>query len=716
MIENDEIVQAFLEESAESLDLAERLLVDLEARPNDPDLLAQLYRAIHTIKGTCGFLGFGRLETLTHCGEDLLDALRSGRLVFDTGITSSLLELVDAVRATLARVETTGGEGEAANETVIAALVAQLGNASQSETASDSESNTVLVLENEDVINAPPPTQAATPVESGSSVRVDVAVLDNLTDLVGELVLTRSQIGEVVVAAGDEGPLVLPYRQLMLQTTELQENVMRARLQPIGSVIGKFPRLARDLAASMGKQVRVELSGEDVGVDRAVNEAMKDALTHLVRNSVDHGIELPDERTAAGKDPEGCLRIRASHGGGRIHIELSDDGGGVDPQRLIENAVIAGKLTQDEANALSTNDALNLMFLPGLSTKQAITTVSGRGVGMDAVRASLDQLGASIEISSEAGRGTVFRISVPLTLTIVDTVVVHAGGERYIFPQMHVQEVLNLERDEVRDAVEDVVGTRLLRLRGQLIPLVELAGQLGINTTDMRAVGMVIIVVEIDGRRFGVVVDRVDDTVEAVVKPLTRATRAIPVFAGVTILSDGAPTLIVDLDGLANVAGLISKRDDGSLVREDFEQEDDLSLLLAKAGGQPFAVHVSSIWRLEQFPETRIERSGPIDVCQYRDTILPLIKVADLLGDQIAQIPDAPTDNSGDIRAIVCHSSAGPVGLIVDSIEDVVPEPSTPVQPSNRRGVSSRLVIDDRVTELIDIEMLVADTGVGQSR
>jgi two-component system, chemotaxis family, sensor kinase CheA len=724
--EDDEIVQAFLEESGENLDQLERDLVELEAKPQDPELLAQVYRAIHTIKGTCGFLGYQRLEALTHAGEDLLDALRSGRLLLDGGIASSLLNLTDAVRAALDRIATTGGEGDDAHPATIAALTAHLSREPSPSIAADPEPEAETSPPDQTVapeqttapaVAAPEEPQAAAPASTStheSSVRVDVVVLDKLMDLVGELILTRSQIGNLA-AETEEGPLVLPYRQLRRVTTELQENILKARLQPVGAVMGRFPRIARDLAGSMGKSIRVELGGEDVGVDKAVNEALKDALLHLVRNTVDHGIESPAERIAAGKDPEGRLSIRASHEGERIRLELSDDGRGIDPQRLAARAVSAELLTREEADALSVAESMELMFLPGLSTKTEITTVSGRGVGMDIVRTNLNRIGGSIEVSSEVGGGSMFCINVPLTLAVVPIVQVWSGGGRYALPQIHVQEVVHLDPDVVLSSVHELDGARIHRLRDRLLALVDLADQLGVTAAATPADGLTVVVVEIHGKRFGLVVDAVGDTSEVVVEPLTRATRSIALFAGVTILSDGRPTLIVELGALALAAGVGAAHADGPGQADVSDTVvDESSLLLATGiGGGRIAVSLSAVRRLERFSCRRVQRSGAIDVVEYDGAILPLLRLEGLLPDSCVNGNGLSGPPAEHVQTIVCDSSGGPVGLVVERIDDVVIEPPALAQPRGRRGVLRRLVIDDHVTELLDVEALVADAHAG---
>ena len=701
---DEEIVLAFLEESQENLDQLDLGLIALEVNPSDPELLAQVFRTIHTIKGTCGFLGFHHLEALSHSGENLLGAVRNGELRLDGAITTSLLALVDAIRRILDLIETTGTEGDDDHAAVVAALdqhlVAPVAVVAEVEVEVEPDATAQLA------------TEGNTPTLSETSVRVDVAILDKLMNLVGELVLTRSQFGDSATT-NEDGPLSLPYRQLRLVTSELQEGVMRARLQPVGTVTGKFRRIVRDLASTMGKQIKFKIEGEDIGVDKAVNEALRDPLLHLVRNAVDHGIELPDERRAAGKPTQGTLTLRAFHEGGRVHIELADDGRGIDCARLVENAIAAGMLTADDAAALSSDAAMQLMFRPGLSTKEEITNISGRGVGLDVVRNALEQVGGSIDVTSEPGRGSVFHLHVPLTLAIMPVLIASVGGQRYAVPQVDVQEIVYIASEEMDATLHDLDGALIYRLRDRLLPLVDLAAQLHLES-NRQGDGLIVIVVQSAGRRFGIVVDSIGDTTEVVVKPLTLATRSIRCFGGVTLLSDGEPALILDVGGVALAAGVGVTRDDA----EDRqvgpqEQTTTASLLLASdAYGSRLAVDMSSVRRLEQISSESVERSGPIEVVQYRGGILPIVRVADWLPS--GSVATA-TKRDGDVlHAVVCESSIGLVGIVVGRIDDVVPRPSTVAtpQPPSRRGVIASLVVDDHVTELLDVELLIADAGV----
>jgi two-component system chemotaxis sensor kinase CheA len=692
---DEEIILAFLEESRENLDQLDRDLVALESTPSDAAILAQVFRTIHTIKGTCGFLGFRRLEALTHSGESLLDALRSGAVSLDPEITTTLLDLVDAVRRILDLIEATGTEGEDDHATVVAALDRQIA------ARGPLEPNGVHAMtERADA--------AEVTVASETTVRVDVAVLDKLMDLVGELVLIRGQFGESV-ETDDDGSLSLAYRQLRLVTRELQDNVMHARLQPVGTITGRFHRVVRDLAAAVGKQIAVRIDGEEIGVDKAVHEALRDPLLHLVRNAVDHGIESPDDRVAAGKAPAGLLTLRAFHDGGRVQIELADDGRGIDRARLVAKAIAIGLLTPEGAAALSPDEELDLMFQPGLSTKHEVTNISGRGVGMDVVRSALQQIGGSLDVSTAPGQGTVFRLNVPLTLAIIQVLIASVGTSRFAIPQLDVKEVVHIAAEHVASTVHDVDRALVMRLRGRLLPLVSLADQLHLEARPRRD-DLLVIVVETIGRPFGLIVDAVGETTDIVVKPLTRAIRSIRLFAGVTILGDGDPAMILDVAGLASSVDIAAAHDlDTDDRRVEPEAADVMLLLASDSDGGRIAVGLAAVQRLEQLDSSSVQRSGPFEVVPYRGGILPLVRVADMLPN------GTPAARASDVLpTVVYESSIGLIGLVVGRIDDVAPQPTeipTP-QPPGRRGVIASLVVDGRVTELLDVEMLVADAGL----
>ena len=510
--ELDEVVREFLVESHESLDQLDRDLVALEKDPTSKDRLASIFRTIHTIKGTCGFLSFGKLESVAHVGENLLSRLRDGRLVLNADITSALLSMVDAVRRMLSDIETTGSDGdndyaelvarlnelqevltsaeeerpslveEAAKLTATASLEVQetakaVDVAQAIDTALDAAHEKVVAERNP---SEQPETHASAVADT--TIRVDVHLLDKLMNLVGELVLARNQILQFT-STQEDSSFVATSQRLNLITTELQEGVMKTRMQPIGNIWSKFPRVVRDVALACGKQVRVEMEGRDTELDKTIIEAIKDPLTHVVRNAVDHGVESPEKRIAAGKPAEGRLFMRAFHEGGQVNIEISDDGGGIDPEKLRQKALQRGLVHPDQLARMGEREILNLIFLPGFSTAEKVTNVSGRGVGMDVVKTNIEKIGGAVDIHSKVGVGTTLKIKIPLTLAIIPALVVTSRGERYAIPQVSLLELVRLEGDQAKRSIESIHGAPVYRLRGNLLPLVHLSRELGCDDT-----------------------------------------------------------------------------------------------------------------------------------------------------------------------------------------------------------------------------------------
>ena len=497
MSDNDsEIVKDFLVESYENLDRLDRELVGLEKDPNDAAALASVFRTIHTIKGTCGFLGFNKLEKVAHVGENLLTRLRDGQLTLNPELTTALLGMVDAVRQMLSQIEKTGQEGERDDSKLIATLTrlqqppeaaaknelaaapksapeaaaptsigdilmqragvtpAQVQSALQEQKEGDPRHMGEILVEQgvarpADVVDALRLQQAsrASATVSDSTIRVDVGLLDKVMNLVGELVLARNQILQFANRMKDTSFLAASQR-LNLITTELQEGVMKTRMQPIGNIWGQFPRTVRDVALGCHKEVAIEMEGKETELDKTIIEAIKDPLTHLVRNSVDHGIELPEARVKAGKDRIGRLILRAFHEGGQVNIEISDDGAGLNPERIRKKAVERAVITAEQATRMSDRELFNLIFLPGFSTAEKVTNVSGRGVGMDVVKTNVEKIGGTVDVQSTPGRGTTVRVKIPLTLAIIPALVVTCSGDRYAIPQVSLLELVRLEADK----------------------------------------------------------------------------------------------------------------------------------------------------------------------------------------------------------------------------------------------------------------------------
>lgn len=743
----DEIVQEFLVESIEGLDQMDRDLVALERQPADVELLSRVFRCIHSIKGASGFLGFTRLGDVAHAGESLLSELRDGRLVLTPAITSALLQLVDAIRLILDQVRGTGKDGTEEWGTLIALFqTLQTGHdgngngnghhSAESPAAASSPKelnptpdsadtpDTTPHASSADVgepLNGPPATPAVAlerrsdPV-ARSNIRVDVGLLDRLMNLVGELVLARNQVVRHTSLKADAG-LTATAQRLNLITTELQEGVMKTRMQPIGNVWSKFPRVVRDLAVQCDKQARIEMEGRETELDKTIIEAITDPLTHVVRNSMDHGLEGPDERLAAGKPAEGRLLLRAYHEGGQVNIEVSDDGRGIDPERIKAKAVQKGIITPEVAARLSEREVFDLVFAPGFSTAAQVTAVSGRGVGMDVVRTNIERIGGTVDLQSVVGQGTTLRMKIPLTLAIIPALTVVSRGIRYAIPQVNLLELVRVDPTSTGPGVELVHEAPVFRLRGNLLPLVDLAQALGGPRRQWTAGGareaISIVVLHADGRPFGLIVDDITDTEEIVVKPLSKLLKNATLFAGATIMGDGCVALILDVPSLAHKAAVLSagqgsRRDHDEEVAQDQQNRETTRLLIFHLGDRHrMAVPLSDISRLEEFPADTVEWAGHERVVQYRGTIMPLLQLADVLGHQ------ATDPGTGPLPVVVYARRGKPVGIVVGKILDIIEE-TLPPEVAGAALPMQSVVLQGRVTDLLDLDAVIASHDLVQ--
>jgi len=709
---DDEVIREFLLESSESLNQLDRDFVALEQDPSDKQRLGAIFRCIHTIKGTSGFLGLASLEALAHTGETLLSRLRDGELALDGTMASALLAMVDVIRRMLLSVETTGREGGEDVGPLVARLAAltERGGAAPgpdapplvlptgAEPVSDSASVSLSTAEE--------PGAHARASITESTIRVDVDLLDRVMNLVGELVLARNQIlqfGSTV----EDAAFANAAQRLNLLTTELQEGVMKTRMQPIGNVWNKFPRVVRDLAHACGKQVVLELEGTGTELDRSIIEAIKDPLTHAVRNAVDHGFETPARRLAAGKPPAGRLHLRAYHEGGQVNIEVSDDGGGLDVSRIRTRAIERGLVTAERAGRMNDREVIHLVFQPGFSTAEKITNVSGRGVGMDVVKTNIEKIGGTVDISSQAGRGTTLKIKIPLTLAIIPALIITSRSERFAIPQVNLLELVRLEGEQTRRSIERLHGTTVYRLRGNLLPLVFLdqALQLGGQAAPTDVVN--IVVLQADDRQFGLVVDGICDTEEIVVKPLGKELKGLTAFAGATIMGDGRVALILDVLGIAQRANVVSASreramaDKGAQARETTEARETLLVFRVGEGGR-MAIPLSMVSRLEEISAALVEQAAGCDVVQYRGAILPLVHLGRELrlaaGDRDAMLP---------LQVVVYSEGGRSVGFVVDQILDIVEEPVAVRQRGSRSGVLGAVVVQGKVTDLLDVHGVI---------
>ncbi|QQO13693.1 hybrid sensor histidine kinase/response regulator [Bradyrhizobium diazoefficiens] len=775
----DDLLREFLTETSESLDTVDNQLVKFEQEPNNAKILDNIFRLVHTIKGTCGFLGLPRLEALAHAGETLMGKFRDGMPVTGQAVTV-ILSSIDRIKEILAGLEATEAEPEGNDRDLIDKLEAMVeqGMAAMAAGAPVAEAPPLVpeapvaeaeskpapakamtqgmlidqTLERplrpgevsldelerafrETAIEAPAPApvakaeptptaeapapaakEAAKPAKekaapkksmadevmgegdriANQSIRVNVDTLEHLMTMVSELVLTRNQLLEIS-RRNEDTEFKVPLQRLSNVTAELQEGVMKTRMQPIGNAWQKLPRIVRDLSSELGKQIELEMHGADTELDRQVLDLIKDPLTHMVRNSADHGLETPAERLAAGKGEQGTIRLSAYHEGGHIIICIADNGRGLNTEKIKAKALSSGLVTEAELEKMSEAQIHKFIFAPGFSTAAAITSVSGRGVGMDVVRTNIDQIGGTIDIKSVAGEGSSVTIKIPLTLAIVSALIVEAAGDRFAIPQLSVVELVRA-RANSEHRIERIKDTAVLRLRNKLLPLIHLKKLLKIDdgaASDPE--NGFIVVTQVGSQTFGIVVDGVFHTEEIVVKPMSTKLRHIDMFSGNTILGDGAVIMIIDPNGIAKALGA-----SGSSAHDMADEaaghhigsgEQTTSLLVFRAGSsQPKAVPLGLVTRLEELPADKIEFSNGRYMVQYREQLMPLVAM------------ESVTIATQGVQPILVFADDGrSMGLVVDEIIDIVEERLNIEVGGSASGILGSAVIKGQATEVIDV-------------
>lgn len=750
-VERDqETVDLFVEETIEGLERSERLLVAAEQGAAPSDMLDTLFRDLHTIKGTSSFLAFERIRSVAHAAEDLLSRLRDKELAPSPHHFGVLLEVVDALRWQIKNVREVGDEDEVDVEPLLARLRECTDRRAQSRLSvapvpprgslfprrpevplpvslapppaplrvPEISRGDVTIAGSRsaqpDAREVPPPApqilqvavaddkQPAADVEG--SVRVPVSLLDRLMNLVGELVLTRNQILQLTRSSCEANPVAHAAAQrLSVVTSELQDQMMRARMQPVARVFEKIPRIVRDACQMAGKRVQCDITDNDTEIDKALVEAIRDPVMHIVRNAVDHGIEPPEERVSRGKPEVGRVFVRARHDAGSVCIEIEDDGRGMDPQTMRAHAVRKGLLTEAEAARLDDREAIDLVFRPGFSTAAAVTSLSGRGVGMDVVRTHVERAGGQVEIDTRVGLGSVVRLRMPLTLAIIPTLLVRVGEQRYAIPQSSLQELVYVDEADAA-SVESVRGAEIYRLRGEILPLVRLGRLLGVPSRPVE--GTSIAVVGAGARKYGLVVDEIHDSEEIVLKALHGSLERIRCYAGATVLGDGGVALVLDTGGVAAMAGIdVTARAQARAVldRKDARsQERAKPFLVFEAGsGQPCAVPLSAVARLETVAPGAIESLGGREVLQYRGAVIPVVRV-----ERALPLGDAAPSPKG--QQLVVFELGQTVALAVSAIVDVVEldEPDDGY-PGAEPGVLGRAIVLGRATLVLDLSALI---------
>jgi len=824
---DEELLGEFLTESNESLESIEQQLMDLEASPEDSELLDSIFRAIHTVKGSCGFLNLTRLEKVAHAGENLLSRIRELKYHVDEDIVSLLLECADAIKDVLTGLEETGqepvldhddlivrlqaceqkvmglNEGEQSEvssatenvqtgqeqghktepltwlegfeDAVIAAMVANnlttasslieagfatlrnlepltpadalkiLGMArARVESGDDVEASISVNIESEskakpskapkldakpsddtaqsdskkavEDVATPPAVQNKT-IEnkvvqtatqengvnqtkqkrpaSNESIRVDIGLLDELMNQVGELVLTRNSLVQMIQASGSM-EFVRIGRDVDQITEQLQEQLLRTRMQPIQTIWSSVPRIVRDIGKQLDKKIKVVMEGEDTELDRTILNALKDPLTHIIRNSCDHGIESPKVRLAAEKNATGTLKLSAIQESGFIVITVHDDGGGIDAQRIKDKAMHMGVINAEQAANMTDKAALQLIFNAGLSTAEKVTNFSGRGVGMDVVRTEIERVGGSVDIDSELGKGTTLRIRIPLTLAIISAMIVVCEGERFAIPQMSVQELLSAPEDS--DDWRIIAGQAFYRLRGKLLPVLRLNEGLGLSQ-DKPLAGS-IVVADIGDRTYGILVDEILGAEEIVVKPLGIHFQHLNFYGGCSILGDGAVIPIFDCNGLASMIQLESapaEAIDYMGEHDDALAEERQHALVFTQGKQRFVIPMTLIERLEYFEASRIEKTASGEVLQYRGDVIRVLRWGEMLGE------GSTVSTGEDEYCLILSDNGKRMCLQVDQVVDILEVSFEIKQTSDTPLLLGTTVIEGIATEVVDV-------------
>ena len=806
----DSLINEFLQECTENLNRLDHDFVCLEKDPKNAELLGSIFRAIHTIKGTCGFLGFGKLETLTHAGENLLAMLRAGEIELSSGIADGLLEMVDAVRIILKNIEETGTEGIAEYPELIEKLKQlqqqkkgapegakteksktkeQKAEEQKGEEKEPEENKSQTAVQGsvapgpQESIEAPPEAPAkpstskrkkheviagriggalvsrgrvraedvflalemqeggdkrrlgeilvalgkmterdidealaAKPVveKQEGSIRVDVNLLEKQMNLVSELVLLRNRLLQIA-ADSNERNLNASVHGLNYITSELRKNVMKTRMQPVSQLFDKLPRIVRDVSKDLGKKVKLDTQGGETELDKTLLEAIKDPVTHILRNSLDHGIENPEDRKKRGKSEEGTVRVRAFHEGGNFHLEIADDGAGINAERVKEKALSKGLINPGQAEKMSQREILNLVFQPGLSTAEKVTNVSGRGVGMDVVKTNIERIGGTAKIESAENAGTTVWLEIPLTLATIPALTVMSGKSVFAIPQAALVEMIAIDEAETPKYIECIDKVSVFRFRGTVLPLMGLREELKLQS-DSEEGGAIIklVVVRTEGRQIALRVDDIRNTEEIVIKPLDKRFKSIALYSGAAVLGDGRVALILDVAALARRAGVVANQQLQNEAAVEGRRKEKLTLLLlGGADEERMAMPLDSVQRLEEFEAGTVECIGGQEVVQYRRDILRVVHLQDLLEERRA----TPRTEQGKraagkqekIFAVVVRSSNSELIILqVQQILGIVKVEFEKLAPPTREGVRGSLVVQERVTELLNLDTLLA--------
>jgi len=665
----DDLLQEFIAETRETLEALSGEIVAWEAAPDDRDRLDAIFRFVHTVKGSCGFLDLPRLARLSHAAEDVLAAVRSGERHPDTQLVNAVLAIVDRIGEIVEAIDAGVPLDDTGEEMLVSAL---------------EEGSAV-------------PTQAHAPIASRNptrSVRLNVDLLDRMMSGMSDMVLARNELARRLRDDGADPTVEAALERLSLTVAEMRDTVTRTRMQKIDALFSALPRMVRDTAAELGKSVTLHVEGSDVELDREMIEMMRDPLVHIVRNAIDHGLEPPLERRVLGKRESGRLTVSARQSGNQIIIEIADDGRGIDTDRLIAKIAGNGGRSAKELDALSDKAKLALVFEPGVSTKEAVTAISGRGVGMDVVRANVEQIGGRIELSNAPGKGLRLAIHVPLTLSIIATIGVGVGNQRFAISRQAIEEIVRVGGDAIR--VDMLGGTPAATVRDRRMPLVDLGGLLELSGENASTM---LVIVGVPGGSYALAVESVLDHEELVIKPAAPAVMATGVYAGQTLPDSGLPMLLLDCAGIATAAGLQF----GSEVMlddvvEDVQAPSVSALLFDDLDGVRRLVPLTIIDRIEPVPVEAIRFSGGRLRLSVDGRIIPLAVQGEW-------------DRRATVSVLRLRDGNAEVGYAIAEALDIVVLPDTVVPAKEAGPVAGVVSIDDEQIELLDLHWLFATHG-----
>ena len=665
----DELLQEFIAETRETLEAIAGEIVAWEADPADRARLDAIFRFVHTVKGSCGFLDLPRLARLSHAAEDVLSAVRDGARAPDTRLVNAVLAIVDRIGEVVEAIDAGVALDDSSDPLLIAAL------------AEDAEPASQVVV------------ASTGPRTVSRSVRLHVDLLDRMMSGMSDMVLARNELARCLRAVDPDPRVESALERLSLTVADMRESVTRTRMQTVEALFSAVPRMVRDTAAELGKAVTLTVEGADVELDREMIELMRDPLVHIIRNAVDHGLEAPAERRAAGKRENGHLHVSARQSGNQILLEIADDGRGIDVPRLVAKAVARGLRTEAELQALTEQQRLELVFEPGLSSRDAVTNTSGRGVGMDVVRANIEQIGGRVVLLNQPGQGLTIVIHVPLTLSILSTIIVRVGDHRFALPRQAVEEIVAASGQGVR--LDTIGDSPLVTVRGRRLPLVPLGGLLGLGGAS----ATILAIVATREGDYALGLDGVEDTEELVVKPAAPAVMATGFYAGQTLPDSGRPMLLLDGAGIAAAAGL---RFDRAELRDEVGKAAEApgipALLFADLDGQRRLVALATIDRVETVGAEMVRHTAGRLRLSVGDHTVPLHAVGALPAHGALAVLRL---NDGDTELAYA---------IAEAIEIVVlPAEITPAQGSD--AVAGVVVIAGEQVELVDAHALFAMGG-----